>query len=37
MRIAILLAAPLTTHAAKGNRAERLEWFRDRGFRMFIH
>jgi len=41
MRIAILLvllaAAPLTAQAPKGNRSERLEWFRDQGFGMFIH
>jgi alpha-L-fucosidase len=41
MRTAILLtflaAAPLAAQTPLGNRAERLEWFRDQGFGMFIH
>ncbi len=41
MRTAILLAflaaAPLAAQTPPGNRADRLEWFRDQGFGMFIH
>ncbi|MBE0658549.1 MAG: alpha-L-fucosidase [Bryobacteraceae bacterium] len=34
---ALLSAAPLLAQQAPGNRAERLEWFRDQGFGLFIH
>jgi alpha-L-fucosidase len=34
---AFLLALPALAAAPLGNRPERLEWFRDQGFGMFIH
>lgn len=40
MRILMLLAASvlaLFAQPVSGNKAERLEWFRDQGFGMFIH
>lgn len=36
-RLALLLLALTTTLAAQDNRPERLEWFRDQGFGLFIH
>jgi alpha-L-fucosidase len=33
----LALAAPAASTAAAGNRPERLEWFRDLGFGLFIH
>ena len=35
--LAFLLALPAFAAAPAGNRPERLEWFRDQGFGMFIH
>lgn len=35
--IALLVAVPLAGQQAPGNKPERLEWFRDLGFGMFIH
>src|SRR5256885_9407018 len=32
-----LLAAALAAQSAPGNKPERLEWFRDQGFGLFIH
>src|ERR1044071_10100545 len=35
--ILVLLAGTLATAQPSGNRAERIEWFRDAGFGLFIH
>ena len=35
--LALLIASPLLCAQDTGNRQERLEWFRDLGFGMFIH
>ena len=35
-RVALFLAASLAL-AAQGNQPDRLEWFRDQGFGLFIH